>query len=116
MLPSVHRLRRSLDFAAAVRSGRRAGQPTLVVHLSRSGLSSDPPQVGFVVGRAVGPAVVRNRVRRRLRHLMRDRVAALPPATRLVVRALPPAGAADFAALGRDLDAALRRLTCNGSA
>jgi ribonuclease P protein component len=32
MLPATHRMRRAHDFEAAVRGGRRAGRPTLVVH------------------------------------------------------------------------------------
>jgi ribonuclease P protein component len=62
------------------------------------------------VSKAVGGAVVRNKVKRRLRHLMRDRVALLPPGSLVVVRALPAAGDADHEELGRDLDAALQRL------
>jgi ribonuclease P protein component len=58
----------------------------------------------------VGPAVVRNRVKRRLRHLVRERLPLLPPGSLVVVRALPPAAAAEYADLGRDLDAALRRV------
>jgi ribonuclease P protein component len=54
--------------------------------------------------------VVRHRTQRRLRHLVRDRLPQLPPGSMTVVRALPPAGAADSAALGRDLDATLHRL------
>jgi ribonuclease P protein component len=67
-------------------------------------------RVGFVVGRAVGGSVVRHRTVRRLRHLVRDRLGQLPDGALLVVRALPPAGTADSAALGRDLDATLDRL------
>jgi len=63
-----------------------------------------------VVSKAVGPAVVRTTVKRRLRHLVRERLALLPPGSLLVVRALPPAAAADSAALGADLDSALKRL------
>lgn len=74
------------------------------------GETAPPARAGFVVSKAVGPAVVRNLVKRRLRHLVRDRVSLLPPGSLIVVRALPPAGAADYADLERDLDAALRRL------
>ncbi|WP_370083772.1 ribonuclease P protein component [Streptacidiphilus sp. MAP12-16] len=138
MLPSEHRLRRRQDFATAVRRGRRAGRPLLVVHLSESedavtgrpygegdpvattgrsstdphstGESPSPVRAGFVVSKAVGPAVVRNRVKRRLRHLMATRLVGLPAGSLIVVRALPPAGTADFADLERDLDSALRKL------
>ncbi|GGM51302.1 ribonuclease P protein component [Micromonospora sonchi] len=125
MLAAAQRLRRSSDFAAAVRGGRRAGRGTLVVHLTlpsaagstdpaskpvRDGAEADSaslPRAGFVVSRAVGPAVVRNKVRRRLRHLVRERLDDLPAASTLVVRALPPAADATYQRLGADLDAAL---------
>jgi ribonuclease P protein component len=108
VLAAAQRLRRSTDFAAAVRGGRRAGRGTVVVHL----LLDEPAQAstaraGFVVSKAVGNAVVRNKVRRRLRHLVRSRLATLPDGAMLVVRALPAAAAASHATLGADLDAAL---------
>ncbi|MEU7132848.1 ribonuclease P protein component [Streptomyces sp. NPDC046261] len=117
MLPSESRLRRREDFATAVRRGRRAGRPLLVVHL-RSGTPDPhtpggnvpPARAGFVVSKAVGGAVVRNLVKRRLRHLMRDRLDQLPAGSLVVVRALPGAGEADHEQLARDLDTALQRL------
>ncbi|MEU6123333.1 ribonuclease P protein component [Streptomyces sp. NPDC047123] len=122
MLPTEHRLRRREDFATAVRRGRRAGRPLLVVHL-RSGAtdphvpgeSSPPTRAGFVVSKAVGGAVIRNKVKRRLRHLMRDRLALVPPGSLVVVRALPGSGDADPAQLARDLDTALERLLGGGA-
>ncbi|WP_431780556.1 ribonuclease P protein component [Streptomyces chumphonensis] len=116
MLPTEHRLRRREDFAAAVRRGRRAGRPLLVVHLRSgtdphgTGENAPPPRAGFVVSRAVGNAVVRNRVKRRLRHLMGERLSQLPPGSLVVVRALPDAGDAGHDSLARDLDSALQRL------
>ncbi|MER8099551.1 MULTISPECIES: ribonuclease P protein component [unclassified Kitasatospora] len=127
MLPSENRLRRRQDFATAVKRGRRAGRPLLVVHLSREGdpkgqtdrTSDSRPHVaegtpsaraGFVVSKAVGPAVVRNLVKRRLRHLVRDRLSRLPAGSLIVVRALPQAATASYQDLERDLDAALKRL------
>ncbi|GAA0620731.1 ribonuclease P protein component [Sporichthya brevicatena] len=111
MLPAGNRLRRAPDFAAAVRGGRRAGRPALVLHLrAPAEPASLPPRVGLVVGKAVGPAVTRNRVKRRLREVMRPRLSALPPGSILVLRALPPAAAASSADLAADVDAGLARL------
>ncbi|MGW4702900.1 ribonuclease P protein component [Streptomyces sp. NPDC004285] len=122
MLPTENRLRRREDFATAVRRGRRAGRPLLVVHLHSGatnphapGESAPPTRAGFVVSKAVGGAVVRNQVKRRLRHLVRDRLAELPPGSLVVVRALPGAGDAENAQLARDLDAALQRLLGGGT-
>ncbi|WP_338897197.1 ribonuclease P protein component [Streptomyces sp. TG1A-60] len=122
MLPSEHRLRRREDFATAVRRGRRAARPLLVVHLRSGAMDPHAPgesapstRAGFVVSKAVGGAVVRNKVKRRLRHLMRDRVALVPPGSLVVVRALPGAGDADHVQLAQDLDAALGRLLGGGA-
>jgi len=108
VLAAAQRLRRSSDFTAAFRGGRRAGRGTVVVHL----LIDEPAQAstaraGFVVSKAVGNAVVRNRVRRRLRHLVRPTLTTLPAGARLVVRALPAAAGASFDELRHDLDAAV---------
>ncbi len=119
MLPAGARLRRSADFTATLRASRATrADGMLVLHAAlppasavrgvRTGVGS-PPQVGFVVPRAVGPAVRRNLVRRRLRHLMRDRLTTLPAGSRLVVRVLPPAAAASYPALSAALDRALER-------
>lgn len=73
-------------------------------------MTQSPALVGLVVGRAVGGSVVRHRVSRRLRAQLAQRLALLAPGSATVVRALPAAAEADSAALGRDLDAALRRV------
>ena len=112
MLPSAHRLRSGDDFRRVVRRGRRAGGELVVVHLEVPNVdkaTSLPTRVGFVVAKSVGPAVVRNRVKRRLRHLVRERLAALPVGSVLVVRALPPSAGADYRDLGADLDRCLSR-------
>jgi ribonuclease P protein component len=123
VLPAGSRLTSREEFATAVRRGRRVGRPHLVVHLYVPGGGPDPadaaPRAGFVVSRAVGGSVVRHRVVRRLRHLVRERLAGLPPGSRLVVRALPPAAEAPSSVLAGDLDsglrAALRRLASSGN-
>jgi ribonuclease P protein component len=113
MLPAGNRMRRRDEFTLAVRRGRRAGRPTVVVHLLRRddvpGDATDP-LIGFIVARTVGNAVVRNRVRRRLRHLMRDHLHRLPRGSLLVVRANPAAGTARHDELAADLESAIERL------
>ncbi len=119
MLPATARLTRSEDFRQVTRQGRRAAGRRLVVH-AVSGMSmadspevvqtSQGPQVGFVVSKAVGNSVTRHRVVRRLRHVVRDRLGTLPGGSALIVRALPSAAEASSAELSQDFDAALRRL------
>ena len=106
MLPAAHRLRSSADFSETVRRGRRASRPLLTVHALMTA-DDRPAQAGLVVSKAVGGSVVRHRTARRLRHLLRERVSALVPGTRLVVRAAPSAAGASSTALAADLDAAL---------
>jgi ribonuclease P protein component len=114
VLPGEARLTRSQDFTAAMRGGRRAGRPLVVVHLradpTATAVASAPAKVGFVISKAVGNAVVRNRVRRRLRHVMSARLTELPAGALLVVRATPAAAGATSVQLGEDLDRALLRL------
>jgi ribonuclease P protein component len=111
MLPSVNRMRNSRDFSTTVRRGRRAGSPTLVVHLqSGNDPVRDHVEVGLVVSRGVGSAVVRNRVKRRLRAVLARRIALMPAGTRLVVRANPRAATSSSAILAGDLDRTFARL------
>jgi len=117
VLSSEARLRSRVDFSEVVRRGRRASRPLLTVHallpstdVPAAGPPAAPaacPRAGLVVSKAVGSSVIRHRTARRLRHLLRDRLSALPPGTRLVVRAAPAAGQSPSAALAIDLDAAL---------
>ncbi|MEP7055086.1 MAG: ribonuclease P protein component [Actinomycetota bacterium] len=115
MLPAASRVRRSDDFTAVLRSGRRAGRGPLVVHLLPGPLEGPaiplPPRAGVVVGRAVGNAVIRNRTRRRLRNLVRNRLTTLPSSSMLVIRALPGAAELSSEQLAAHVDAGLRRLS-----
>jgi ribonuclease P protein component len=109
-LAAAQRLRRSGEFAATVRGGRRAGRGVIVVHLMSPDVGSEParsPRAGFVVPKAVGIAVVRNRVKRRLRQLVRERLGDLPAGSDLVVRALPGAATRPYHQVAADLDSAL---------
>jgi len=111
VLPAAARLTSGESFRRCVRSGHRAGSRTVVLHLLEAPAAGPgPATAGFVVSRAVGGAVVRNRVRRRLRHLVRDRLADLPEASVLVVRALPPAADASYGELREDLGRCLQRV------
>jgi ribonuclease P protein component len=63
------------------------------------------PRIGLIVPRYKHSAVERNRLKRRLRELLRTRLLPALPPLDLVVRALPTAYRADFAALATQLDA-----------
>jgi ribonuclease P protein component len=116
VLPASNRLRRSDDFRRAVRSGRRAGRRTVVVHhlAAGGGVDTDteagPALVGFVVSRAVGGSVQRNRVHRRLRAVVAAHLTELPAGSLTVVRALPPAATASYDDLAADVAYGLRRV------
>ena len=104
-------MRTGEDYRVTVRRGAKVARPTLVAHVILPAFADggSTTSIGFVVNRGVGSAVDRNRVKRRLRHLMRTRVADVPPGSRIVIRALPAARAATSATLSADLDEALTR-------
>ena len=105
MLPAARRLRRSDDFVLTIRSGARAGRPTLVVHCRVA--AGNGHRVGFVVAKTVGGAVVRNRVRRRLRGVVVEQSDTLPDGVDLVVRALPASADATYDQLSADFRSAV---------
>jgi ribonuclease P protein component len=118
VLPAQARLRRRPEFTAVVRSGRRIGRPTMVLHFlpDRSAAhvrgpvgAVSGPRAGFVVGRAVGNSVVRHRVTRRLRAAVVEQLPRLPASADLVVRARPEAAVASSQDLRRDLRSGLDR-------
>nr|WP_306238205.1 MULTISPECIES: ribonuclease P protein component [unclassified Ornithinimicrobium] len=120
-MPRHRRLTRPQEFSAVLRGDgsvtrrRRAGSALLVVHCAMTTDPSRPARVGFVVSRAVGNSVVRHRVVRRLRAITAPRLASLPPATDLVVRANPAAARASSAELATAFDQALGRACGTGS-
>lgn len=124
MLPPHYRMRRSREFVAATRRGRRAGSRYVSGFLTqqtdaearRHSTSGGPCRVGLAVGRPVGNAVRRNLVRRRLRQLLRDRLCALPSGGLLVIRARPTASGATNAELAAALDRVLSRLGVGAAA
>ncbi|RBY96831.1 ribonuclease P protein component [Blastococcus sp. TF02-8] len=123
MLPAQARLRRRPEFTAVVRTGRRAGRPTMVLHYlperpaQPAGDLASPAvaRAGFVVGKSVGNSVVRHRVTRRLRAVVRAELDRLPRGADLVVRARPEAAEATSAVLQRDLTKGLDRLLGDGA-
>ncbi|VEI17633.1 ribonuclease P [Actinomyces viscosus] len=81
------------------------------MHYHAGGRGDDSPAlVGVVVPKKQIPlATHRNRVKRRVRALMAQRVDALEPGARVVVRGLAGADGADSSTLGKDLDRLLNR-------
>ncbi|MCS5480006.1 ribonuclease P protein component [Corynebacterium sp. YIM 101645] len=117
MLPKRHKFTSPADFGRTIKRGRRAGTRTVVVHMLDRNAGPDAgiaqqggPRVGLIVSKAVGNAVIRHRTSRRLRHVCAGLFDLVPASTDLVVRALPPSGAASSADLERDIRKALRRL------
>ncbi|GAA4747805.1 hypothetical protein GCM10025783_19940 [Amnibacterium soli] len=104
MLAKANRIVSATDYRRLVRSGRRARGALTLAYGRRSNPDS-PLRVGVIVARNVGNAVVRNRVRRRIKAVgwaLAQDVQGLD----VVVRALPSAAGADFAAV----DIEVRRL------
>lgn len=99
-------MRAAADFRLVGRRGVKSGRKTVVVKVALTGDANR--MAGFAVSKAVGGAVVRNRVKRRLRAIIADELASLPSGSRVVVRALPPAGQAGFSRLQDDVLSALR--------
>lgn len=102
-------MRRSTEFDAAVKSGVRAAQPDVVVHMRRDSGDDNGPRVGLIIAKTVGSAVERHRVARRLRHVARTMLGDLHPSDRVVIRALPSSREVSSARLEQQLRRGLRR-------
>jgi ribonuclease P protein component len=74
------------------------------------GPGSEPPRVGYAVGRGVGGAVARNRVRRRLRAATRVHSGELVPGCAYLVGASNGATDRTYSELSTALHEALRAL------
>lgn len=104
MLAKANRIVSATDYRRLVRSGRKA-RGTLTLAYGHRSAPDTPLRMGVIVARTVGNAVVRNRVRRRIKAVgwaLAQDVDGLD----VVLRALPSAAAADFAAI----DGEVRRL------
>lgn len=124
MLPAQYRMRRSADFGATVKHGRRAVQPDVIVYSrvvvdqwtdsseesASDGATRTPPRVGLIIAKSVGTAVDRHRVARRLRHVAREVLTDLEPREQLVIRALPGSNGATSDELGTQLRTGLRSI------
>jgi len=106
-------MRRSADFEATVKRGRKAVQPDMVIYMRRA---TGDPKLGLIVSRSVGSAVERHRLSRRLRHVARDVLADLNGSEHVVIRALPSSRGVGSARLGEELRAGLRRIEATGRA
>lgn len=89
-----------------MRSGARASSACVVAYVAGC---DGPSRAGVIVGRSVGGSVVRHRVARRLRHVLAGVLDDGPWGSLIVLRALPPAAAADWAVLRRDIESSVRR-------
>lgn len=105
----VERLRRRADYLRVQAADRRAAMPGLLLQAAPG--QEGCCRVGFTASRKVGNAVTRNRARRRLKALAREVLAYHAAAGHdfvLIARQATPQR--DYAALRRDLEAALKRL------
>ncbi len=116
MLPKHNRLRRSRDFSAVYRQGRKAVSAHLVVRVwalpAQSGgvgkAGPSPPigpQIGIVVSLKVHKrAVVRNRLKRRVRAALRTLLPQLNPALWVVITLRPEATQCEYGEFLRELE------------
>jgi ribonuclease P protein component len=115
-------MRRSADFGATVKYGRRAVQRDIVIHTRRvdesttSGGAATGPRIGLIIAKSVGSAVKRHRAARRLRYVARSVLAELEPSEQMVIRALPGSNLVESACLEQQLRAGLQRIRRTGGA
>ena len=108
MLARPNRLTRGADYKAVVRRGLRCANAHTVTYVNSSG-EDRAARFGFIVSKQVGGAVVRNIVRRRLKAVCAEALPGVLPGADIVIRALPHAGTAPFAALRAEVAHCLTR-------
>jgi len=106
-LPATRRLRRRGEFQRVFDAGRRAHGRYLTVVFAPT--ESAAPRLGIVASRKLGGAVVRNRAKRLIREVFRTS-ASPRSAVDLVVIMKPGSAEQGTAEIGRDYEAALKRL------
>lgn len=109
MLAQANRITSGDDYKAVVRRGKRVVGPHLVTYL-RANLEPTPVRFGFIVAKNVGNAVHRNLIRRRLKSASFGLLSTVRPGTDVVIRALPSANTASWAALQAEISAALQKV------
>ncbi|KQQ52826.1 ribonuclease P protein component [Plantibacter sp. Leaf314] len=108
MLERASRITSGDDYRGVVRRGSRfVGEHT--VTYVRMNPKGGQPRFGFIVAKTVGNAVTRNLVRRRLKAICHDSVDSAARGSDVVIRALPSAATAPFAALHDELDRAFAK-------
>jgi ribonuclease P protein component len=96
MLPAALRLGSTAQISATLKSGRRFPAQFLVLHIAPA---PESIKCAFAVSKKVGNSVVRHRVTRQLRNIVQANLDLIPPASRVVIRALPGAATATFSQL-----------------
>lgn len=105
-LPALERLRRSRDFEAVMRHGKRARGSA--IHLAARPNELPYSRVGYAVSRRVGTAVTRNRVKRRLREIVRE--LPILPGFDIVALPQPSSRSTSFRDLERDTERCAEKL------
>jgi ribonuclease P protein component len=108
VLAKANRITSADDYRRVVRRGAKVAGAHTVSYL-RSRESGTDARFGFIVSKKVGSAVRRNLVRRRLKAASHEALVEGARGFDLVVRALPSAAAADYAALRDELTRAAHR-------
>jgi ribonuclease P protein component len=108
VLSRPNRITRGADYKAVVRRGARCTGAHTVTYV-RTSDEGHTARFGFIVSKQVGSAVMRNTVRRRLKALCLDELPHVRAGSDIVIRALPSAATADFAALRTDVARCLAR-------